>query len=102
MTIVHSSGPWPYYPLRRDDPKAGLAADEAERLRAFVARAKSHNMRTLVGIMPLAPVEIVTPYFGASGTGQINAVFLVTPQAGAAIPRAQASGAEGYQAVSRL
>lgn len=35
--------------------------------------------------------EIVTPYFGASGTGQINAVFPVTPQDGSAIPAAQAS-----------
>ena len=35
--------------------------------------------------------EIVTPYFGASGTGQLNAVFPVTPQDGAAIPAAQAS-----------
>jgi 3,4-dihydroxyphenylacetate 2,3-dioxygenase len=25
------------------------------------------------------PAEIVTPYFGSSGTGQINAVFPVTP-----------------------
>ena len=25
------------------------------------------------------PVEIVTPYFGSSGTGQINAIFPVTP-----------------------
>ena len=24
-------------------------------------------------------VEILTPYFGSSGTGQINAVFPVTP-----------------------
>jgi 3,4-dihydroxyphenylacetate 2,3-dioxygenase len=31
--------------------------------------------------------DIVTPYFGASGTGQINVVFPVTPQSGAAIPR---------------
>jgi 3,4-dihydroxyphenylacetate 2,3-dioxygenase len=46
--------------------------------------------------------EIVTPYFGASGTGQINAVFPVTPQSGGAIPRAQASSAEGYRAVSRI
>jgi 3,4-dihydroxyphenylacetate 2,3-dioxygenase len=46
--------------------------------------------------------EVVTPYFGASGTGQINAVFPVTPQSGAAIPRAQASSAEGYQAAGRL
>ena len=46
--------------------------------------------------------EVVTPYFGASGTGQINAVFPVTPQTGAAIPPAQASSAKGYQTVSRL
>ena len=44
--------------------------------------------------------EVVTPYFGASGTGQINAIFPVTPQDGAAIPRAQASAAEGYTAIS--
>ncbi len=46
--------------------------------------------------------EVITPYFGASGTGQINAVFPVTPQTGSAIPAAQASAAKGYQAVSRL
>jgi 3,4-dihydroxyphenylacetate 2,3-dioxygenase len=46
--------------------------------------------------------EVITPYFGASGTGQINAVFPVTPQTGAAIPAAQASSAHGYQAISRL
>lgn len=46
--------------------------------------------------------DIVTPYFGASGTGQINAVFPVTPQSGAHIPAAQASSSAGYQAVSRL
>ncbi len=47
--------------------------------------------------------DVVTPYFGASGTGQINAIFPVTPQDGAAIPRAQASAAEGYTAItSRL
>jgi 3,4-dihydroxyphenylacetate 2,3-dioxygenase len=46
--------------------------------------------------------EVVTPYFGASGTGQINAVFPVTPQSGQAIPKAQASAALGYQTVSRL
>ena len=35
--------------------------------------------------------EVVTPYFGASGTGQINVVLPVTPQNGQAIPEAQAS-----------
>jgi len=47
-------------------------------------------------------VEVITPYFGASGTGQINALFPVTPQSGRAIPAAQASAAGGYKAFSRL
>jgi 3,4-dihydroxyphenylacetate 2,3-dioxygenase len=47
-----------------------------------------------------APAEIVTPYFGASGTGQINAVFPVTPQSGAAIPPPVASSAEGYTSIA--
>lgn len=47
-----------------------------------------------------APVEIVTPYFGASGTGQLNAVFPVTPQAGRAIPPAVASAADGYTSIA--
>jgi len=46
--------------------------------------------------------EIVTPYFGASGTGQLNAVFPVLPVQGRAIPAAQASSAEGYRAFPRL
>jgi 3,4-dihydroxyphenylacetate 2,3-dioxygenase len=46
--------------------------------------------------------EVITPYFAASGTGQINAVFPVTPVTGKAIPQPQASSAQGYQAVSRL
>jgi 3,4-dihydroxyphenylacetate 2,3-dioxygenase len=46
--------------------------------------------------------DIVTPYFGASGTGQLNAVFPVTPQSGAQIPAAQASAANGHQVASRL
>ena len=46
--------------------------------------------------------EVLTPYFGASGTGQINAIFPVTPQDGRAIPAAQASVAQGYRAFPRL
>ena len=45
--------------------------------------------------------EVLTPYFGASGTGQINAVFPVTPQDGSAIPAAVASRADGYTSVTR-
>jgi 3,4-dihydroxyphenylacetate 2,3-dioxygenase len=44
--------------------------------------------------------EVITPYFGASGTGQINAIFPVNPVSGAQIPAAQASGAQGYTAIS--
>ena len=46
--------------------------------------------------------EVITPYFGASGTGQLNAVFPVTPQDGRAVPRPQASEAAGYRAFPRL
>ncbi|HMN80384.1 MAG TPA: 3,4-dihydroxyphenylacetate 2,3-dioxygenase [Burkholderiaceae bacterium] len=46
--------------------------------------------------------EVVTPYFAATGTGQINVVFPVTPQTGAQIPPAQASSAQGYRAFSRI
>lgn len=35
--------------------------------------------------------EIVTPYFGASGTGQINAVLPVLPVSGQAVPPAEAA-----------
>jgi len=44
--------------------------------------------------------EIITPYFGASGTGQLNAVFPVTAVSGNHIPAAQASVADGYTAIS--
>lgn len=44
--------------------------------------------------------EVVTPYFGASGTGQINVVLPVTPATGGAIPQPVASSAEGYTSVA--
>jgi 3,4-dihydroxyphenylacetate 2,3-dioxygenase len=44
--------------------------------------------------------EIVTPYFGSSGTGQINAIFPVTPQDGRAVPKPVASSADGYASVA--
>ncbi len=44
--------------------------------------------------------EVITPYFGASGTGQINAVFPVTPVTGRDIPQAVASAADGYTSVA--
>ena len=47
-----------------------------------------------------APAEVITPYFGASGTGQINVVFPVTPQSGGAIPKPVASSADGYTSIA--
>lgn len=35
--------------------------------------------------------EVVTPYFGSSGTGQINAIFPVSPVTGKEVPGPQAS-----------
>ncbi|MFM8769015.1 MAG: 3,4-dihydroxyphenylacetate 2,3-dioxygenase, partial [Rubrivivax sp.] len=65
-----------------------------------------HDTAMLLGLLGWTAydghAEVITPYFGASGTGQINAVFPITPQDGAAVPPAVASSAGGYQAVARL
>ena len=47
-------------------------------------------------------VEVITPYFGASGTGQINAIFPVTPQDGRAVPPPEASRAGAFKSFPRL
>ena len=63
-----------------------------------------HDTAMLLGLLGWsaydAPAEVITPYFGASGTGQINVVFPVTPQDGRAIPKPVASAAEGYTNVA--
>jgi 3,4-dihydroxyphenylacetate 2,3-dioxygenase len=63
-----------------------------------------HDTAMLLGLLGWSAydgqAEVVTPYFGASGTGQINAVFPVTPQDGSAIPQAVASRADGYTSVA--
>jgi 3,4-dihydroxyphenylacetate 2,3-dioxygenase len=63
-----------------------------------------HDTAMLLGLLGWSAydgrAEVITPYFGASGTGQINAVFPVTPQDGRAIPPAVASAAQGYTAVA--
>jgi 3,4-dihydroxyphenylacetate 2,3-dioxygenase len=41
--------------------------------------------------------DVITPYFGASGTGQINVILPVTPQDGHAVPEPLASSAAGYK-----
>jgi len=47
-------------------------------------------------------MEVITPYFAASGTGQMNAVFPVTRQDGSAVPGPEASRATGFRAFPRL
>ena len=63
-----------------------------------------HDTAMMMGVLGWSEydgqAEVITPYFGASGTGQINAVFPVTPVTGKAIPAAQASAADGFSLVS--
>ena len=65
-----------------------------------------HDTAMMLGVLGWSAyqgqAEVITPYFGASGTGQLNAVFPVTPQDGSRVPAAQASSAQNYQAFSRL
>jgi 3,4-dihydroxyphenylacetate 2,3-dioxygenase len=65
-----------------------------------------HDTAMMLGVLGWSDydgrAEVITPYFGASGTGQINCLFPVTPQSGKSIPPAQASSAQGYQAIGRL
>jgi len=88
--------------------QAGEWADFCAMLPEYAAKGHGegfmHDTAMLLGALGWsaydAPVEIVTPYFGASGTGQLNAIFPVTPQDGRAIPRPVASRADGYTAVA--
>ncbi len=88
--------------------EAGQWADFCAMLPEYAAKGHGegfmHDTAMLMGALGWSGydgrAEVVTPYFGASGTGQINVVFPVTPQDGAAVPRAQASAADGYTAVS--
>ncbi|WP_326539547.1 3,4-dihydroxyphenylacetate 2,3-dioxygenase [Pseudorhodoferax sp.] len=63
-----------------------------------------HDTAMLLGVLGWSAydgkAEVITPYFGASGTGQINVVFPVTPQDGHAIPAAVASRADGYTSIA--
>ena len=90
--------------------KAGEWKDFCEMLPEYAAKGHGegfmHDTAMLLGALGWSDyegqAEVITPYFGASGTGQINVAFPVTPQTGAKVPAAVASAAVGYQAVSRL
>lgn len=57
-----------------------------------------HDTAMLLGALGWSdydqPTEVISPFFGSSGTGQINAVFPVTPVSGASIPMPKASRIE--------
>lgn len=76
VTVVHGAGPDPYFPLRRDDPHAGPPADQRARVGAFVAKARAHHLRVLVGINPAAPVAIVQahPQWMICNTSDVQAI----------------------------
>jgi 3,4-dihydroxyphenylacetate 2,3-dioxygenase len=88
--------------------QAGEWKDFCEMLPEYASKGHGegfmHDTAMLLGALGWSAydgaAEIVTPYFGASGTGQLNAVFPVTPQDGHAIPAAQASRADGYTSVA--
>jgi 3,4-dihydroxyphenylacetate 2,3-dioxygenase len=80
--------------------KAGEWKDFCEMLPEYAPKGHGegfmHDTAMLLGALGWsaydAPAEIVTPYFGASGTGQINVVFPVTPQDGRAVPQGGSLG----------
>ena len=87
--------------------KAGEWASFCEMLPEYAAKGHGegfmHDTAMLLGALGWSAydgaAEVITPYFGASGTGQINAIFPVTPQDGRAIPPARASAADGYTSI---
>ncbi len=88
--------------------QAGEWKDFCEMLPEYASKGHGegfmHDTAMLLGALGWSAydgkAEIVTPYFGASGTGQLNAVFPLTPQNGQAIPPARASAADGYTSIA--
>jgi hypothetical protein len=58
VTVIHTGGPDPYFPLRRD---GGTGPEEKQRtlLQTAFERMRSHQMRIVIGVSPYAPVEFV-------------------------------------------
>lgn len=65
-----------------------------------------HDTAMLLGAMGWSGyngnAEVITPYFGASGTGQVNLVLPVLPVSADHIPAVQASAAQAYKAYARI
>ncbi|MDM7951491.1 3,4-dihydroxyphenylacetate 2,3-dioxygenase [Hydrogenophaga sp.] len=88
--------------------KAGEWKDFCEMLPEYAAKGHGegfmHDTAMMLGVLGWSEytgqAEVITPYFGASGTGQINALFPVLPVSGAAVPPPVASRADGYTSVA--
>jgi hypothetical protein len=55
--VVHTNICWPYWPLRRDG--GGLGAEEARKLKDFVAACHRRKMRIVLGLPPFMPAGLV-------------------------------------------
>lgn len=58
VTVIHTGGPDPYFPLRRDGG-AGLTHKERELLVSAFDHIRSRGMRIVIGVSPYAPAEYV-------------------------------------------
>ena len=58
VTVIHTGGPDPYFPLRSAGG-TGISAKEAALMKTAFTRMRSHGMRVVIGVSPYAPVEYV-------------------------------------------
>ncbi len=58
VTVIHTGGPEPYFPLRRDGG-AGIDAKESALMKTAFEHARSRGLRVIIGVSPYAPVEYV-------------------------------------------
>lgn len=54
VTVIHTGGPDPYFPLRRDGG-AGIEAEESALMQTAFERMRSHGMRVIIGVSPCRP-----------------------------------------------
>jgi hypothetical protein len=58
VTVVHTAGPNPYFPLRKDGGEGGSPAQRAD-LAAIVKRLHGMGLRVVIGVSPYAPPDYV-------------------------------------------
>ncbi|MEI7461534.1 MAG: ThuA domain-containing protein [Pirellula sp.] len=58
VTVIHTGGPEPYFPLKRDGGP-GVDAKESALMRSAFERIRGNKMRVVIGVSPYAPVGFV-------------------------------------------